>query len=340
MISLEKRIHAFELLGNRIERLLTEDYNTFVNLCATAGNENPWFTQEQIRQSLLGIRKYLVPESLREWLGRYDFNQSGQKTVALVLAGNIPLVGFHDLLSVLITGNKALVKTSSKDNVLMTWIIEELVSINPSFRNVIQTTTDALKGFDAVIATGTDNSSRHFDFYFRKFPHIIRHNRTSCAVLTGTEREEEIRLLGADIFSYFGLGCRNVSKLYVPKGYPMEKLLDHWQEFSDIINHHKYANNYDYQKAILLVNNTPFLDSGFVLLQENEKIVSPIAVLYFEYYSSQEALGIRLNSIITKLQCVVGHSHPATIPFGQAQFPALWDYADGTDTLKFLIGLN
>jgi hypothetical protein len=221
----------------------------------------------------------------------------------------------------------------------MHFMTDSLINIEPQFQQAIRF-ADQLKNFDAIIATGSDNTSRHFEYYFSRYPNIIRKNRTSIAVLNGQETNDDLVLLGEDVFSYFGLGCRNVSKLFLPAGYPPEKLFSHWDTFAEIIHHHKFHNNYDYQKSILLVNQKPFLDNGFVLLEESEKLVSPIAVIYYEFYEDPGSLSERLAGISNKIQCVVGNTDNATVSFGQAQYPNVTDYADNVDTLHFLTTLN
>jgi len=335
-MTIHQRIHAFSQLGNHLGNLSDE---AFESLAESARLENPWFTNENVRMALKGISEYLKTDSLKQWTNNYVLEPSKPKTIALVMAGNIPLVGFHDFLCVLISGNHIQVKLSSKDSKLFQYLIKHLVWLEPGFQVRI-TFKDKLEDFDAIIATGSDNSSRYFEYYFGKYPNIIRKNRTSCAVLTGTESDDEIERLGTDIFSYFGLGCRNVSKVYVPNEYDFTKLLSRWDKFEEVIHHHKYCNNYDYQKSILLVNSVPFLDNGFILLQENEKLVSPISVLYYEHYVSDNDLKNKLRESVEKLQCIVGKGKPATIPFGQAQYPQVWDYADQVDTLKFLSELK
>jgi hypothetical protein len=181
-----------------------------------------------------------------------------------------------------------------------------------------------------VIATGSDNTARYFEYYFRTKPHIIRKNRSSIAVLTGNETDDQLIALGKDVFSYFGLGCRNVSKLVVPEGYDFTRPLRLWEVYHDVSNHHKYVNNYDYNKSILLINGTHHFDNGFALLTPNEALVSPISVLYY-------ATSADLAS--DKIQCIVG-SGANYIPFGTTQEPTLTDYADNVDTLKFLTGLS
>lgn len=332
-MTLEQRISAFVRLGNHLSNLSQEG---FESLALSARLENPWFTEANVKRSLEGVTRYLQDDKLREWTSRYALNPVQPKTVALVLAGNIPMVGFHDLLSVLISGHRAQLKFSSKDSKLIPYLIKHLIWFEPTFEKMIEVKENKLENFDAVIATGSDNSARYFDYYFSKYPNIIRKNRTSCVVLNGHEPTENIAALGEDIFSYFGLGCRNVSKAFVPEGYDLTKLLSAWDSYKDIIHHHKYCNNYDYQKSILLVNQVPFFDNGFILLQQNDKLVSPISVLYYEFYKDQTDLETKLNRDAEKIQCLVGSEKPANVSFGSAQYPDVWDYADNVDTLKFL----
>jgi hypothetical protein len=332
-MTLQQRINAFTALGKHLNEL-SED--TLLSLAESARGENPWFTEEYVRLSLKGILNYTDHDNLLRWTKGYNLTPPQPKTVALVMAGNIPLVGFHDLLSVLISGHHAQLKLSSKDSKLVRYILKHLVWLEPEFENRIAIQEGTIENFDAVIATGSDNSSRYFEFYFKKYPHIIRKNRTSCAVLTGLENETQLKELANDIFSYFGLGCRNVSKIFIPKGYDLTTLLPHWESFNTIANHYKYFNNYEYQKSILLVNRNEFLDNGFLLLQENIKMVSPISVLYYEYYNTLSELSLKLEQEKDKIQCVVGNVAGTTAEFGKAQMPELWDYADKIDTLKFL----
>jgi len=336
-MNLEDRIAAFEKLGKYLNAI---DEAEFGEITSRARNENSWFTPESIRTAFAGIFSFLREGSLLNWLNSYHFNKEAKpKVIALVMAGNIPLVGFHDLLCVLISGNIAQIKLSSKDKVLMMFVIQKLEEFEPRFQGAIQI-VDRLKNFDAVIATGSDNSARYFDYYFSKYPHIIRKNRSSCAVLSGFESNEELKSLGRDVFSYFGLGCRNVSKLFIPENYDFANLIESWKPFENVMIPHKYHNNYDYQKSILLVNREPFLDSGFCLFQENKKLVSPISVVYYEYYAAWEDALARIAEEHDKIQCIVGNIDHATVKIGQAQFPQLWDYADQIDTLKFLENLN
>lgn len=329
---IEERVKAFVQLGEYIKNLSEEKFKT---LAEHARVENQWFTEENLRMAVSGISRFLDQKNLQTWLSGYPLVHRQDKIVAVIMAGNIPLVGFHDLLCVLINGDTALIKASSKDKVLIKELTDKLIEINHDFADKIRY-AEQLKNFDAVIATGSDNSSRYFEYYFGKYPHIIRKNRTSVAVLDGTESENDLMQLGSDVFSYFGLGCRNVSKLFVPAGYNFDLLFRSWALYKELDQHHKYHNNYHYQKAIFLVSSTPFLDNGFALLQENEKLVSPIAVVYYEYYEKFDELSARLSTIHDKLQCIVGNHALATVSFGSAQFPDLNDYADRVDTMGFL----
>jgi len=333
-MTLEQRIKALAALG---KRLRTIDNNEFNNLASRAASENPWFTEKNIRMAWQSVTDMLEENALRSWVSSYNLDDEG-KTIAIVMAGNIPLVGFHDFLCVLICGDIVQIKLSSKDALLMRYFADTLIDTEPYFKNKI-VFADKLKNFDAIIATGSDNTSRYFDYYFGKYPHIIRQNRTSCAVISGNETREELEALGTDIFSYFGLGCRNISKLFVPAEYDFALFFESLDPHRDVSYHHKYHNNYDYQKSIMLVNQTPFLDNGFLMLTQSEKIVSPIAVLYYEYYKDEQDLQAKINSISNKLQCIVGNVSPAWVPFGKAQYPGLRDYADNIDTLIFLNAL-
>jgi hypothetical protein len=336
-MNLEDRIAAFEKLGKYIGAI---DEGAFTEIADKARQQNSWFTEDSIRQSFQGLTTYLSKDALNQWVSQYTVSdQTSTNKVAVVMAGNVPLVGFHDFLAVLISGHHVMIKMSSKDSILLPFLSKKLAEFDPRFDALI-TYAERLADFDAVIATGSDNSSRYFQYYFGKYPHIIRKNRTSCAVLSGKESHEEIASLAKDVFTYFGLGCRNVSKIFIPRKFDLTKLLDGWKGYTHVMNHHKYHNNYDYQKSILLINRLPFLDSGFVMLQENERLVSPISVVYYESYGDEGELALKLTEHRDKIQCVVGKTIPGSVPFGQAQYPHLWDYADQIDTMKFLTALN
>ena len=333
-MNLVERVRAFNLLGNKIDHLSVEEKDIIID---RASSLNPWFVPKSIILSLHGISRFLKEENLSTWANKYNLSDEKNKKVGIAMAGNIPLVGFHDYLSVLISGNEVVIKLSSQDSYLLPKINSWLIEIEPRFSNKIHF-AERLNKVDAIIATGSDNTSRYFEYYFRNIPHIIRKNRSSVAILMGGEDSTHLTELGKDVFSYFGLGCRNISKFFVPEGYEFIKLLDSWECYKEIINHHKYANNYDYQKSILLVNKIPHLDNGFVLITQNEQLVSPISVVYFETYTTQSDLKRKIKIQKDKIQCIVSENgwFDESLPFGKAQFPELWDYADGIDTLKFL----
>jgi hypothetical protein len=346
-MNLEERIESFALLGKNLRKSLNEisvtDIGTGCNhslhlneLIDNQQKINPWFTPENVRRAITAIAEELTEENLTKWTNSYPglSEKTNTSRIGVIMAGNIPLVGFHDFLSVLITGNRIIAKTSSKDSELITFIGNTLCSINPEFRDKIEFTEGILTGFDAVIATGSDNSSRYFEYYFGKYPNIIRKNRNSIAIIDGDESDDEIEALGSDIFSYFGLGCRNVSKVYLPEGCDFMKLTRHWDNFTGVNTNIKYANNYDFNKAVFLVNKEAFYDTGYLLLKEERKISSPVSVLYYEYYESQDAVKQQTELLKEKIQCVVSRHG---IPFGKAQWPHLWDYADGIDTMEFLL---
>ncbi len=361
-MTLEDRIEAFTQLGNKITELLADELNSLTD---KARNENPWFTPESTTMALQGVAKFLDRKVLEKWISNYSLKDLSSKKIGVAMAGNIPLVGFHDLMCVLLAGHQLVAKLSSQDSVLMNFVKDSLIEVNPGFseriffeeRLKITPSLPRLRealwqskakrgaggevNIDAMIATGSDNTSRYFEYYFRNIPHIIRKNRTSCAVILGEESMEEFSDLGKDIFSYFGLGCRNVSKIYVPENFDFIPMLKSWESFQPIINHHKYANNYDYQKSILLVNQTHHYDTGFLLLTENQNLVSPISVIYYEFYKDQQELNSKLKSHEEKIQCIVSANawYKKSIPFGDAQFPKIDDYADSIDTLTFLTSL-
>ncbi|HUX95242.1 MAG TPA: acyl-CoA reductase [Bacteroidales bacterium] len=340
MMKLKERISAFAELGLRLRNALPgPDKKGDQQLSELINNQqykNAWFTPTNVTSAIEALANELTPENLSRWTEMYPglTRESPPHTVGIIMAGNIPLVGFHDFLCVLITGNRLLAKTSSKDSELIVYIAELLYSINTGFNDMIRFTDGTLSGFDAVIATGSNNSSRYFEYYFSRYPNIIRKNRNSIAILKGDESEKDIQELGNDVFSYFGLGCRNVSKIFIPDNYNLNKLLKQWGKFSGVIQNNKYANNYDYNKAVYLVNKYKFFDSGHLLLKEEKGLSSPVSVLYYEYYNSYNSIMQHIEEMKDKIQCIVGSGN---IPFGESQQPKLWDYADGTDTIDFLL---
>lgn len=315
-------------------------FDDFVNLINLSQSHNGWFTPDQVYHAIESWSKALQEDNLNQWLGKYDFSEVKPKTVSLILAGNIPLVGFHDFLSVLISGHKVLVKTSSNDQHLIKFLANYLTAINPEMEDFITFTDGKLENFDAVIATGSNNTARYFEYYFKDKPSIIRKNRNSVAILTGNETREDLVKLGEDIFRYFGLGCRNVSKLFVPKNYDFQLFFESIYEFKDVIFYEKYSNNYDYNKAVFLMSNFKLLDNEFLTLKEDSSYASPISSIFYEYYEKIEDIKKQLVNDAEKIQCVVSSCGiKNSIPFGQTQQPLLWDYADNLDTIEFLLSI-
>ena len=346
MIALKRRIAAFKQLASW---LIEEDYSLndnlikLENIVATAHVSNPWFTQRNVRQALTAIGNSILQGKFEKWIEPYTdqlLTSKNQKTIAVINAGNIPAVGFHDFLCVLMAGHHYLGKLSSDDREILPELASLLINIEPGFGEQITFTSEQIKTFDAVIATGSNNTSRYFDYYFGKYPNIIRKNRNGIAILNGNESREELCALGSDIFSYFGMGCRNVSKLYIPEYYKFDALFESLKVYEPVLDVYKYKNNYDYYKSIYLVNGIQHYDNGFVLATQNESISSPPSVLYYEVYSDLASLAAKIATVKDQIQCVVGSINDLTdVYFGDAQKPELWDYADGVDTLKFLISL-
>ena len=350
-MDLQQRINAFLKLGKFIQQFSTEDFKTnekvtgndlffdgFKHQIKLAHDHNGWFTIENICFSLNGWSKSLTQSSIKEWLTKYSFNDIMPKKVAIIMAGNIPLVGFHDFLSVLISGHDVVVRQSSNDKHLLPYLAKYLEHVEPEFKGKIIFTEEKLTNFDAVIATGSDNTSRYFEHYFKGKPSIIRKNRNSVAILTGEESEEEMKSLSEDIFRYYGLGCRNVSKLFVPQGYNFDAFFKGVYEWHPIINQHKYANNYDYNKAVYIMSEFDLLENGFLMIKEDQSYSSPIATLFYEYYNDLDSLKQQLISNNNNIQCVVSKGITEhSVVFGQTQHPHLWDYADNVDTIAFLI---
>ena len=316
-------------------------FDDFASLIVLSQSHNGWFTPEQVKFSVQSWAKALTEDNLNQWLSNYDFSKIEPKKVGLVLAGNIPLVGFHDFLSVLISGHDVLVKTSSNDQHLLKFLAKYLIAIQPELNSKITFVEGKLEGFDAVIATGSNNTARYFEYYFKDKPSIIRKNRNSVAVLDGTETFEDLVGLGEDIFRYFGLGCRNVSKLFVPKDYNFDNFFKAMYEYRDVIQYEKYANNYDYNKAVFLMSNFQLLDNEFLTIKEDTSYASPISSVFYEFYENLEEITTRLNADAEQIQCVVSKNLiPNSVTFGQTQQPKLWDYADNVDTLAFLNSLK
>lgn len=350
---LEKRINAFTSLGKFLSQF-TDDgiekkegiahnelfFDGLEMLIKRAKEYNGWFDEDNVLFALTSWGNSLTEDNLTQWTSQYSFTKNTPKTIAIIMAGNIPLVGFHDFLSVLISGNKVLVKLSSNDKYLLPLISKYLEHVEPKFKGYINFTNGELENFDAVIATGSDNTARYFEYYFGKYPSIIRQNRNSAAILTGDESDEELAGLGEDIFRYYGLGCRSVSKLFVPRDYDFDKFFKAIFKYGDIINYNKYQNNYDYNKAVYLMSLFKLQENGFLMLKEDESYSSPIATLFYEYYESEDSIQNKLNQDSEKIQCLVTKLPlKNAIKFGDTQHPTLSDYADGVDTLHFLNSL-
>ena len=309
-------------------------------------HSNPWFTKEFLLSAIQSIGESQSSEKINQWLEKYENDIktiTNSKTIGVVMAGNLPLVGFHDYLSVLISGHQILAKVSHDDRTLLPLLHQVIGIIEPELVEKAIFTKGLLTGFDAIIATGSDNTARYFEYYFGKYPNIIRKNRNGVAILNGNETATDLEGLSDDTFMYFGLGCRNVSKLFIPRGYDFKELFSAFEKYAHIIHHNKYANNYDYNKSIFLINKIKVQDNGFLMLKEDSLISSPISVLYFEYYDRLEDLNKCLVPQKDKIQCLVSNEtfeNTQNLPFGKAQQPELWDYADGIDTLKFLMDQN
>jgi hypothetical protein len=299
-----------------------------------AFQENNWFIPEFIQRAVHStVQEYLQPTAIDHLVRQYQIPdiQSNPKKVGIVMAGNIPLVGFHDFLCVFLSGHSAFIKPSTKDEALIKHLVAKLCEWNENIQERV-ILLPLLKNCDAYIATGSNNSSKHFEYYFRKYPTIIRRNRTSVAVLTGDESEEDLKLLADDVYLYFGLGCRNVTQIFVPRDYDFIPLLEAFRKWDHLINHHKFKNNYDYNLAVHILNNQYYMTNGSIILVENKSAFSPICQLHFQYYDSSDQLPVPNDD----LQCIVGAGHLA---FGEAQKPGICSYADGIDTMAFLLQL-
>ncbi|MFA8450019.1 MAG: acyl-CoA reductase [Bacteroidales bacterium] len=354
MNCIDQRIEAFSKLGEIFKNLFSqkaeEQKAPLAKAISNLKSEinklqltNTWFIPNFTENAIHSLGKMLEKENLEKWLKQYP-NLSAinnKKTVAVIMAGNLPLVGFHDFLCVLLSGHSILVRLSSNDKILLPKIAEILQIINPEFKDSIKFTSQIIKDYDAIIATGSDNSSRYFEFYFGKYPNIIRKNRNSVAILNGDETADDLKMLAEDIFLYFGLGCRSISKIYIPEGFKISKILDSWEDFVFLKDHSSYFNNYEYNKSIYLINEIPHLDNGFAILKEDTKLNSPLSVIHFEYYNSKNSVMEVLKENREKIQCIC-QKNPCDkdfVPLGETQSPQLWDYADNIDTLDFLIKL-
>ena len=343
--------HALVELGRFLSQFSTEGiqkkdnilhndlfFDGFKHQIKLAQEHNGWFKQNNILYALESWSKVLTNNNINNWLIKYDFNITKPKTVAVIMAGNIPLVGFHDFISVLVSGHEVLVKQSSNDKQILPYLSKYLEYAQPSLKGKISFTEEKLENFDAVIATGSNNTARYFEYYFKDKPSIIRKNRNSVAVLTGNETKEQLEALSEDVFRYYGLGCRNVSKLFVPADYNFNSFFEAMYPWHPIINENKYANNYDYNKAVYLMSEFDMLENGFLMLKEDSSYASPIATLFYEKYNSIDELKEKLSEEKEMVQCIVANNFVENeVEFGKTQSPQLWDYADGIDTVDFLL---
>lgn len=338
-MNLADRVKVLVQLGNH----LREPDEYLEALMHQSHYHNQWFTIENQKMAIEAIAKsFLDEQQLLQWLHHYHIDDHIQpQIVGLVLAGNIPLVGFHDVLAVFAAGHRARIKLSEKDAYLMPYLLKLLKQFDARTQHYFEV-VQFLKDFDAVIATGSNNSARYFEAYFGKVPNIIRKNRNAVAVLTGEETEAELMALGEDIFQYYGLGCRNVSKIYIPQGYDFQALMETLHKFRKIILNNKYKNNFDYNYSLYILNRTPHIANGAIILTEEPSLQSRIAGLHYEYYNDIAAVEAEIERRSEEIQCVVakdGTLQRKTLPFGKAQQPELWDYADGVDTMQFLLSL-
>ncbi|RCL65542.1 MAG: acyl-CoA reductase [Cryomorphaceae bacterium] len=325
--SSKQKIKTFQKWDSELNKLLSDSYQY-----------NSWFTENNLKLSLKNWSAQLNKKNIENWLENYKIELKSSKTVAIIMAGNVPIVGFHDLICSLILGFKCIVKLSSDDKILIPLIVKFIQSRFDGFKENVYFESNILKNFDAVIATGSNNSHKYFEYYFGKYPNLLRKTRHSVAVLNGDESDNELALLSNDVFDYFGLGCRSVSKIFIPKGYDLDLLFNAFYKKRFVIDHNKYVNNYDYNKAVYLMSEEKFYDNGFVILKEEKKLGSPIACVYFEYYEDlvQVQNIIKINN--QNIQCVVSNEKIFNgISFGTTQCPKLSDYADNVDTLKFLL---
>jgi hypothetical protein len=341
-MNIEKQVLGLIKLSDYIKSYLAEnneDFNEndseFESVVKKSEIENPWFTIENQKFALKQWSDLLTEENLKSWLSNYSPSKT-RKKVGLILAGNIPLVGWHDVISVVLSNHIPLIKLSSKDKQMIPFLLKKWKEFSEN--EIEYEFVERLTDFDAVIATGSNNTARYLEYYFKNHLSIIRKNRTSVAVIKGDETVEELKLLAQDIFQYFGLGCRNVTRLFIPEDFVIDRVFESFIDFKEIVNHNKYANNYDYNRAVYLLNQDKFWDNNFVMLKEDEKLFSPLSVIHFSRYSSLDEVKNFINANEEDIQCVVGKDNIGieTVYFGEAQNPGLNTYADNVDTMQFL----
>ena len=345
-MNLNDRIELVSELGQFFKKYLDTNYDNtnddnliaFEKTIQQGKLNNPWFTDQNMKVNLSYWAEKLNKYDLTQWMNNYDTMNVSSKSVAIIMAGNIPLVGFHDFLSVFLSGHNSIIKLSSNDKHILPFLTNLMISINNELSKKIIYIEGKLQGYDAVIATGSNNTSRYFEYYFKNKKSIIRKNRNSIAVLDGSENEDDLSLLGVDIFTYFGLGCRSISKLYVPENYCFDLFFNSIFKWNDLINSHKYANNYDYNKAIYLMSEYKFFDNGFFMVKEGSELHSPISTINYEFYNDISALKQKIKADDKDIQCIVSNTEIENkINFGETQKPSLSQYADNIDVVEFLL---
>ena len=344
-MSINDRISLLIKLGKQLKQVvqgqenLSAGQDKLKELITRVVNYNQWFTPENVHSAIQGIIQMLEEEELLDWTGRYMTriqNKERSCTVGLVMAGNLPMVGFHDFLSVYIVGDYAKIKMSSDDAQLLPVVFEIAAEINSEFKQSYELVEGFLKGMDKVIATGGNNTSRYFEHYFGSYPNVIRRSRTSVGVLSSDITTDDIALLAEELFCYYALGCRNVSKLFIHESIDMTGLMDELCKHDRVSSNNKYLNNLTFQKSVFLIDKIPFLDGGFFLMRENESVFSPISVLHYQRFQKEKEVLDFVHANQNDIQCVVGQGL-GKVPFGEAQKPHLWDYADQVDTVEFLL---
>lgn len=345
-MNINDRIDIISEIGEFLKNYLDKKYDNkkdsklidFEIVIKQAQLSNPWFTDENIKVNLTYWSEKLSKPSLNQWIDLYNFKDSKRRNIAIIMAGNIPLVGFHDFLCVFLSGNNSIIKLSSNDKHILPFLTNLIISKNNKLSERVTYLDGMLKNYEAVIATGSDNTSRYFEYYFKNKQSIIRKNRNSIAILDGNETDDDLKSLSYDILTYFGLGCRNVSKLYVPKNYNFDSFFNSIFDYKDLINNHKYANNYDYNKAIYLMSEYKFLDNGFFMIKQGTEMYSPISTINYEYYHNTTLLEKSIKQKEDNIQCVVSNiQFKGKIDFGQTQNPPLNQYADNIDVIEFLL---
>ena len=346
MSNFKERLIAFSELGtlfkenvDKKENKKFPEWDTVLEKTLIESHSyNSWFTIDNLKLSLKNWSNSLQENIISDWLSKYNIEDKSSKKIAIIMAGNIPAVGFHELLCSLLLNFDCIVKLSSEDKLLIPFIVKFLESRNEKLKNKVTFESEKLKDFDGVIATGNNNSHRYFDYYFSKYPNLLRKTRHSIAVLDGKESDNDLSELSNDIFNYFGLGCRSVSKVFIPYGYDLDLLFNAFFRHKEVVNHNKYVNNFDYNKAVYLMSKEKFIENGFIILKEESKLGSPIGCLFYEFYNDKKEITKLINNNSDSIQCVVSNINFNTnIKFGQTQCPNINDYADNNDTIKFLL---